>query len=284
METDGVIVAEPGSQSTIGLCAGDRVCEIDGTPVTGLEDLPALLKDKEGVTLTIQRGKSVLRLSAPLIDGQLGISVKDTVAGIGTVTYIDPESGAFGGLGHGICTTQGGELTPMLGGTVTNVILGGVNRGEEGKPGELCGILHHEAIGTLSLNHTCGVFGTLDQVPDGQEALPLAHKNEVKEGPAKIISTVRAGRTCAYDVTLREIDYQSTTTKSFSIHVEDPTLIALTGGIVRGMSGSPIIQNGKLVGAVTHVMINDPTTGYGIFIENMLNASESARNELPSAA
>ena len=96
----------------------------------------------------------------------------------------------------------------------------------------------------------------------------------VKEGAAKILSTVRSGHTAAYDVTIREIDYSSDGTKSFTIHVEDPALIALTGGIVRGMSGSPIIQDGKLVGAVTHVMVNDPTTGYGIFIENMLNASQ----------
>ncbi len=284
IETDGVIVAEVSTRGASSLCAGDIITEVDGTAIKHASDLPALLKNKESTTLTVKRGKSILKLNARLLDGQLGITVKDTVAGIGTVTFIDPESGAFGGLGHGICSTQGGELTPMQGGMVTDVILGGINRGAEGKPGELCGILRHESIGTLSLNHACGVFGTLNQVPEGQQALPLAHKNEVKEGPAQIISTVRAGRTATYNVTLRDIDYNSDGTKSFSIHVEDPALIALTGGIVRGMSGSPIIQDGKLVGAVTHVMVADPTEGYGIFIENMLNASESARNELPRAA
>lgn len=274
MQTEGVIVAEVGTQTASGLCAGDIITAVDGSLIKRASDLPALLKNKDSVTLTVKRAKSILKLTARLSDDQLGITVKDTVAGIGTVTFIDPESGAFGGLGHGICTTQGGELTPMQGGAVTDVILGGVNRGAEGKPGELCGILRHESIGTLSLNHACGVFGTLNQIPEGQQPLPLAHKNEVKEGRAQIISTVRAGHTATYDVTLRDIDYNSDGTKSFSIHVDDPALIALTGGIVRGMSGSPIIQDGKLVGAVTHVMVNDPTTGYGIFIENMLNAAQ----------
>ena len=274
IETDGVIVAEVNGKNASNLRTGDILIAVDGAPLTRAEDLPARLKNKESVTLTVKRGKSTLTLNARLSDGLLGISVKDTVAGIGTVTFIDPESGVFGGLGHGICSTVDGELTPMRQGTVTDVTLGGVTRGEEGKPGELCGILRHNALGTLSQNHTCGVFGTLNTIPEGTEPLPLAYKNEVKEGAAKIISTVRAGHTAAYDVTLSQIDYASDGTKSFTIHVEDPALIALTGGIVRGMSGSPIVQDGKLVGAVTHVMVNDPTTGYGIFIENMLNAAQ----------
>jgi stage IV sporulation protein B len=136
--------------------------------------------------------------------------------------------------------------------------------------------------GDVLLNHECGVFGILD-APETTTSVPIAYRDEVQEGEATLLTTVRQGKTLSYKIRIRDIDRESTTNKSFLVEVTDPALIALTGGIVRGMSGSPIIQNGKLVGAVTHVLVNDPTTGYGIFIENMLNASESARNELPAA-
>ena len=274
METDGVIVAEISpSTGASGLAVGDILLRVDGNRIESAKDLPSLLRGKESVTLTLRRGQNELTLVPKLKDGQLGVTVRDTVSGIGTVTYIDPDTCEFGGLGHGIADADSGRLTPMRRGVVTDVILGGVNRGAEGKPGELCGILRHESKGTLTQNHACGVFGKLNAVPEGKEAIPIAYKSEVREGKAQIITTVRSGKTATFDVSLSNIDYTSNETKSFTVHVDDPALVAITGGIVRGMSGSPIIQNGKLVGAVTHVMINDPTVGYGIFIENMLNAA-----------
>ena len=206
---------------------------------------------------------------------RLGITVRDGTAGIGTVTFIDPATGAFGGLGHGICDAESGEVIPMRDGAVTEVTLGGVKRGEVGKPGELHGVLRSRTTGVLYTNSDCGVFGHFDTLPTGKEALPIATRDEVKAGAATILSTVHGGEPCSYEVTIGDIDYQSDGTKSFTVKVTDPALIAMTGGIVRGMSGSPIIQNGKLVGAVTHVMVADPTEGYGIFIENMLNAANN---------
>ena len=159
-----------------------------------------------------------------------------------------------------------------------------MTRGEVGKPGELSGVLNKKCAGSIEKNDECGVFGVLDNAnTDADLALPVARKSELKLGEAEIISTVKAGKKAKYKIEITEIDLSSEGSKSFKIKVTDPMLITLTGGIVRGMSGSPIIQNGKLVGAVTHVMVANPTEGYGIFIENMLNASV-ARGELPKSA
>ena len=193
----------------------------------------------------------------------------------GTVTFVDPESGLFGGLGHGICDSDTGEVVEMQKGVATGAILGGVHKGECGKPGELTGILTDEVKGTLNVNSDCGVFGILDSddIPS-RTAIPIATHTEVVAGEAKIISTVKNGKTAEYKIEIFDIDRNSTGSKSFRVRVTDDALKAMTGGIVRGMSGSPIIQNGKLVGAVTHVMVANPTEGYGIFIENMLNAAQ----------
>ena len=217
-------------------------------------------------------------------DGEykLGVTLKRAACGIGTVSFIDPETGAFGGLGHGVCDADNGGLVELSAGEVTGVILGGVTRGEIGKPGELSGVLGKKPIGNIYTNSECGVFGTLENFDtEGRTALPVAKKKELKCGEAEIISTVKGGKKTSYKIEITEIDTSSTGSKSFKIKVTDPMLIALTGGIVRGMSGSPIIQDGKLVGAVTHVLVANPTEGYGIFIENMLSAAE---NTVPKAA
>ena len=221
-----------------------------------------------------------------MCDGEyhLGVILKDTTRGIGTVTYYDPEENTFGGLGHGICSKDGNDIIKMTRGTVTSVILAGAVRGEVNAPGELRGVLTDKVIGTLRANTECGVFGTIDTAALRQsEPIYTAQRSEVKPGAATILSTVKSGKKQSFDIEIYDIDRASSGTKSFRIRVTDDTLITLTGGIVRGMSGSPIIQNGKLVGAVTHVMVNNPTEGYGIFIENMLNASVNTRNELPAA-
>ena len=151
-----------------------------------------------------------------------------------------------------------------------------VKKGEEGKPGELSGLLTDKVVGELYANTECGVFGKLDTVPDSlcATAIKIAHRDEVHEGEATILSTVKVGTAKEFKIEISSINKSSTGTKSFKIKVTDPTLIAITGGVVRGMSGSPIIQDGKLVGAVTHVMVAEPTEGYGIFIENMLSAAQ----------
>jgi stage IV sporulation protein B len=212
--------------------------------------------------------------------------LKDGAAGIGTITYIDPVTGEFGGLGHGICDSDTGEVISFTAGEVTGIVLSGVKKGEEGKPGELSGMLTDKVSGVLYSNTECGVFGKLDKIPETIAATPIAiaHRNEVQEGEAIIRSTVKSGAVKEYKIQISEVNKASTGTKSFKIKVTDPTLIAITGGVVRGMSGSPIIQNGKLVGAVTHVMVASPTEGYGIFIENMLNAAQNDNNNSQKAA
>ena len=187
-------------------------------------------------------------------------------------------------VGHLSSDADSGEVIDMRSGEATGVILGGVHRGECGKPGELCGILTEEELGTIEQNGECGVFGVLDTKKfDTSSLYPVGQKSDVHAGEATIISTVKNGKKAEYKIEIFDIDKSSDGSKSFRIKVTDKALKALTGGIVRGMSGSPIIQDGKLVGAVTHVMVANPTEGYGIFIENMLNAS-NARNELPKAA
>jgi stage IV sporulation protein B len=265
-------------EDTGGVKCGDIIRKVDGEAVSTLRELVFWLEKAEGVhTLTIERGGREIEHKTAGQDECRGIisAASDGAAGIGTVTYIDPTDMTFGGLGHGICDESGKPLD-LKSGRVTGVIIGGTKKGEKGHPGELSGILTDRTTGEITTNTDCGIFGRLtDAKIDKSAALPIATRDEVKEGAASIIATVKNGKKMTYAVEIHDVNTAETGTKCFKIRVTDPALLALTGGIVRGMSGSPIIQDGKLVGAVTHVLINDPTEGYGIFIENMLNAAEN---------
>ena len=269
------------------LKCGDVILSINGERVESVNDVKRILAAGGGESVTVRAlhcGNELgIEIRPTRVDGEyrLGLSLRDGAAGIGTVTFIDPASGLFGGLGHGICDSDTGEVVPMESGVATGAIIGGVHKGECGKPGELTGILTDEVKGTLTVNSDCGVFGILSTPDTSRTAISIAPHTEVVAGEAKIISTVKNGKTAEYKIEIFDIDRNSTGSKSFRIRVTDEALKAMTGGIVRGMSGSPIIQNGKLVGAVTHVMVANPTEGYGIFIENMLNAAE---NTVPKAA
>ena len=278
------------SKGIPALSAGDVILSVNGKEVKSAEDVKSIVQKSGGDSVTVKarhKGNTVtIEVRPRLEDGEymIGLTLRDGAMGIGTLTFIDPETGAFGGLGHGITDSESGEIIEMDSGTVTGVILGGIHKGECGKPGELTGILTDENLGTLTRNNDCGVFGKLSaNALNVGESIPIATRDEVHEGEAVIISTVKNGKPMPYTVRISEVDRQNNGSKCFRIEVTDKTLIAISGGIVRGMSGSPIIQDGKLVGAVTHVMVADPTEGYGIFIENMLNASQAARNELPAA-
>ncbi len=277
------------SKGVPALKAGDVILSVNGERVSTAADVKRLIAKSGGESVTIRAmhaGSEVgVEIRPTLEDGEykLGISLRDGAAGLGTVTFIDKETGLFGGLGHGICDSESGEVISMESGEVCGVILGGVHKGECGKPGELCGILTDADLGDLNVNSECGVFGIItDSSMLSGDELEIAPRSEVKEGEASIISTIKNGKTAEYKIEIYDIDQSSNGSKSFRIRVTDETLKALTGGIVRGMSGSPIIQNGRLVGAVTHVMVADPTEGYGIFIENMLAAA--GKIALPKAA
>ena len=200
-----------------------------------------------------------------------GLWVRDSGAGIGTVTFILPDTGAFGGLGHGICDGDTGELIPLQRGQVTDVTVSGIEKGEAGDPGAIKGYFVPGKTGSLLKNTECGVYGVFVTRPAAAvQKLPVAKRSELREGDATILCTLDNGKLGQYKARITSIDRSATGSKCFTLSVTDPALIEKTGGIVQGMSGSPIIQNGKLVGAVTHVLISDPTAGYGIFIENMI--------------
>ena len=201
------------------------------------------------------------------------------------MTYVLPD-GNFGGLGHGICDSETGELTPIFNGSVLGVTLNGIVKGQRGAPGELKGYFNSSKVGALYKNTENGVFGALASVPDviSGKTYSIGLKNDLKEGAATVICTLDDNVRREYSIEISNINRSATGNKCFTVKITDEKLLAATGGIVQGMSGSPIIQNGKLVGAITHVLINDPTTGYGIFIENMLTKSASAEQYIGIAA
>ena len=272
--------------SAAGLSVGDRIIAVNGKRICGLGELSRIVESSGGksISLTYRRGgnehTATLTPAYSLSEGcyKTGAYVKDNGAGIGTVTYIVPNSLEFGGLGHGICESDGGKLVPISRGAVVNVGIDGVEKGKSGTPGELRGHFKSGKSGSLLQNTDCGVFGVLATLPDGlpSEPLSLGLRDEVKEGRAYIWSTLEGSTPKRYEIEISNIDRSAAAGKCFSVKVTDKALIDASGGIVQGMSGSPIIQNGKLIGAVTHVMINDPTTGYGIFIENMLAAANTS--------
>lgn len=262
---------------------GDVILSVNGEEVKSASDVKRLVQRSGGGSVTIRalhQGSEIAVEIRPTFDGEeykLGLALRDGAAGLGTITFIDPKTGLFGGLGHGICDADSGEVILMESGEVCGVILGGIHKGESGKPGELCGILTDKDYGDITVNSECGVFGVISNIPSGLgQPISVARRQEVTEGEATIISTLKNGMTAEYKIEIYDIDITSEGSKSFRVRVTDETLKALTGGIVRGMSGSPIIQNGKLVGAITHVLVADPTEGYGIFIENMLSVANTA--------
>lgn len=263
-----------------GMRERDIIKKVDGNEISGAEEFVSLVNGCGGnpLKLTFLRKNTEMNKTVkPSLgsDGKyhLGMWVRDSTAGIGTVTFIVPETLSFGGLGHGICDAASGELVPLLRGTVADVEISSVERGLCGNPGELKGNFSSGKCGSIISNTENGVFGVYSQMPAKlAEAKPIkiAPREKIHEGEAEIYCTVgnEMGR---YKIAISDISCGDKTAKSFSVTVTDDTLIEKTGGIVQGMSGSPIIQDGCLVGAVTHVLISDPTKGYGIFIDKMVS-------------
>ena len=260
-----------------GIQPGDVILSIDGCDITCGEDVrKALSRSKGTVNLRLcRKGKELELTLHPEIttDGpKLGVYLRQGVTGIGTVTYYDPETGRFATLGHGVNRSDG-QLLDMTDGFCYSARVLSVKKGRSGNPGQLMGAISSpEPIGQLTANTARGVFGANGSW-DGQ-ALEVAASDTIKTGDATILSTVSGKEVQEYSVEILKLYPKSRQAgRNMLIRVTDPDLLAATGGIVQGMSGSPIIQDGKLVGAVTHVLVNDPTTGYGIFIENMLDAA-----------
>jgi len=265
-----------------GIQKSDIIISANGKKVTSAEDFINVIEESAGaaVRLTCLRGDKVFDCevtpSVSSADGKYktGMWLRDSTAGIGTVTFVVPESGIFGGLGHGICDSETGSLVPLSRGITSGVVINSIERGEAGSPGELRGSFFGERTGSLMKNTDNGVFGIFtDKSLSGTEKVILGGRDDIKEGAAKIRCTLDGKGPKEYTINISDIHRDSRGNKNFIVTVTDKTLIEKTGGIVQGMSGSPIIQNGKLVGAVTHVLIGDPCKGYGIFIDNMIDAA-----------
>ena len=267
-----------GAAREAGLQIGDQILSIDGKAVEDAEDVRRVLKNcGEEANLTILRGSKRMDLKirpAQTREGRrLGVYLRQGIAGVGTVTFYDPEKDLFGTLGHGVNDGKG-ALMPMTKGRACEAMVASVRKGKPGEPGQLKGSADGESqLGQITKNTPQGVFGISKRGFPG-EPLPVAAFEDVTVGPARIRSTVSGDSVREYSVEILKIYPRDRgDCRNFLIRVTDPELLNITGGIVQGMSGSPIIQDGKLVGAVTHVLVNDPTRGYGIFIENMLDAA-----------
>lgn len=271
--------AKVNPASRAGLKMGDVILRVNGEPLEDAVSLTERIENSNGAELTLscRRGKNEFETKLKPVWSnaeeryKTGIWVRDSGAGIGTVTFLLPETGAFAGLGHGICDAETGEPLAIRRGSVSDVTISSVVKGTPGTPGELKGYFNAGKAGALLGNTLCGVWGVYSDVPQPtSEPVHVALRDEVTEGEATILCTLANNTTGSYTVRLSAIDRDAQGPKCFTVTVTDPRLLEQTGGIVQGMSGSPILQNGKLVGAVTHVLVNDPTTGYGIFLENML--------------
>lgn len=258
-----------------GLRRGDIITRVGETKVNSTRELVRAISDGgDNVEITFIRGGKERSVAVrPIKDGdgkgKIGVLVRDSAAGIGTITFIEPETLMFAGLGHGICDAESGAVLPVSYGSVEKIDMTGVSPGRSGAPGELRGVFVGKRIGKILKNDKTGVYGELYELPEYADALyPTATLDEVRDGKAYIRSAV-SGAPELYEIELTKIGGGEQ--KNFSVKVTDERLVSLTGGIVQGMSGSPIIQNGKLVGAVTHVLVTDPTAGYGIFIGNMIS-------------
>ena len=291
METDGVLVIDTGEiisedgQTVDPACnivePGDYIVAFNDETITCKKDLVKDLENLTQDTVTLQvirNGKKIPLLLDPVKDVKgeykLGVWVRDNTQGIGTLTFVD-QNGKYGALGHGISDVDTGELLHIDDGALYQAQIVGIQKGSSGSPGELSGLIHYEAekiIGSIEKNCEQGIYGKLTDMSglSGLKKMEIANKQELEIGPASVL--------CCVDGEIREFEAEITridmnhedTNKSFVIQVTDPELLEMTGGIVQGMSGSPIIQNGKFVGAITHVFVQDSTGGYGIFAETML--------------
>ena len=272
--TDGLLVVgmnavnggvSPAEKS--GVKVGDRIISANGTNLETCEQLAGIVNaSPNGVTLSLRRKNDTEELFAvpEAQEGgayKLGIWVRDSTAGIGTMTYYNPRTNTFAALGHGICDTDTGNILTVESGNILNCRIMSVKKGERGSAGELCGSFEGSSIGTIELNAQNGIFGKYT-VPESGDAVPIADFERISEGGAYILADVGGG-VKPYSVRITKVS-NNRSTKSITLRVTDEKLISITGGIVQGMSGAPIIQNGMLVGAVTHVFVNDPERGYGV--------------------
>ncbi len=268
-----------GSQSNI--IKGDNLIKIDETNISSVEDLKNVISTKEiGSKAVVEfiRNGLTMKTSVTVFEKEgkntIGLYVKDNVLGVGTLTYVIPETLEFGSLGHSACS----DTVNVSGGKILKCYINGINKGIRGVPGEKKALLDNEEIGSVSVNNDFGLFGVLNEFNyDESDLIKVVSNNKVKLGKATIRTVLKGYEIEEYEIEIIEIKKQNhNETKGIKFVVTDKELIEKTGGIIQGMSGSPIIQNGNLVGAVSHVIINDPTIGYGVFAEWMLKYTKNS--------
>jgi len=285
----GEIISDAGHvvEPALGvLKTGDYIETVNGQEMEDKSDLIEAVNASGGnvIHMEVRRNGEMINVDMNPVQAEdgsykLGAWVRDDTQGIGTVTYVDM-NGSFGALGHGISDSDTGRLVDARGGELYSTEILGIEKGEPGKPGVMSGMIYYgpgTKLGEVSANTEEGIFGTVNarfKETVGTEAIPIGFRQDVKKGNAVIRSSV-SGEVRDYAIEIQKVDHAAIQkNKGMTIKVVDEELLELTGGIVQGMSGSPIIQDGKLIGAVTHVLVNDPTRGYGIFIENMLDAAK----------
>ena len=295
---DGVMVVSLSEVDTVsgnscpaknaGVKVGDQILSIDGTTVYTNEDVADAVKRSAGKKMTFHIRRDNIEFDIAFCAQKsiqencykAGLWVRDSSAGIGTVTFYDPSANVLAGLGHAVCDVDTGNVIPISSGEIVPARIYGVTKSEVGTPGELRGGFENGTFGPLLTNCDRGVYAGLDARTMLGQRLPIMLKQEVRTGDARIYTTVSGTKPKWYDIKITQIRYRDTTgTRSMIVEITDPDLLSVTGGIVQGMSGTPIVQNGKLVGAITHVFVNDPTKGYAIFAENMLETAQSVAEE-----
>lgn len=268
-----------------GIIEGDIIKSIDGKEVLANEQIAEILENVGNNTTEVSYERdgeiktSQITPVCDISDGnyKIGIWVRDSIAGIGTITYVDPETLEFGALGHSISEVDSGKIMPIKNGELISSSVADVVKGEVGSPGQLQGEFDvYDEIGDISLNSANGIFGNLDVLPE-IEAVEIGSINDVYVGSAYILSNIDGTEVSSYEIEILDIVKDINETRNFIIRVTDEELLEKTGGIVQGMSGSPILQDGKIIGAVTHVLVNQPSEGYGIAIENMLSTASTIK-------
>ncbi|MCI8327534.1 MAG: SpoIVB peptidase, partial [Lachnospiraceae bacterium] len=271
------------------LKSGDYILSVNGEKISTKEELIDKVNQygKEKLTLGLDRNGEEIELAleavmTPENSYKIGVWVRDDLAGVGTMTFTDAQ-GNYGALGHGVSDADTSTLIDMEKGLLYQTDIIGIVKGEKGVPGELTGVINYSSqycLGSVDGNTRAGVYGELNEIPpelSNVEALPVGYKQEVEHGKAEIICTLKGERK-SYEIEITETNFHtSEANKGIQFTVSDKELLSATGGIVQGMSGSPIIQNGKLIGAVTHVFVQDASKGYGIFAENMLKEMEAVK-------
>ncbi len=288
--SDGVMVVSISDVDGVspaaecGLCVGDVITQIDGRDVATNDEVQNIIAQSDGdeLDLTVLRsGEEYTLTLVPEYSREeceycAGIWVRDSSAGIGTVTFYNPQNKLFGGLGHAVCDSDTDEIVPLLSGKVSGVEIFGIKKSLKGSPGELQGRFVNEDIcGLITENNDYGVFGELSEFSPHADAVELGLKQDIEIGEAVMLTTIDGNSPQEYSIYIKSIDFDSEDgLKSIVIEVTDEELLEKCGGIVRGMSGSPVLQNGKLVAAVTHVFVNDPKKGYAVFAETMIDSME----------